>query len=527
MIVSPRLGQAPWDPLNMTDGEWASITGIRKPTTTTITSSTAIYENNQILSLSNTNWLGDTTVDALVSATDSYINSALGQGHGTDRFLALSHSTLNGVLTNYPAGAENGSIFGGSGMAFSYNNVYSEVDGLWPGDGLPPGSGNPSIVEYCYIHGPGTFETWYGLPLAANNIPATVIGLEGTTQSNMTDEQMESVVTITASTYYEAGAFVFTGAGIYEVSTPGTCSSGNVTQNGVTALWYEFWPGGSHGTSNTPFFLLNSSDTSQPFADGPDTLKLVYIGTYQHDDGIQMGRTEPVAIRRTKIAGFSNSCTFIQSSAAPYGSPSPWPAGPITITECDLQAAGNCWIYTDSLGVEPTWTGAMPGRWFRALDSADWSANPEPWLGRPEMITITDNLIRNRLSDNLSPNSFGSGSYQNFGGFINMTTNDPNLVKGSYSFLHDDFPVFVPDEATRQAGIVTQFNSDGTINTDILEQRFQYGIYPGCCDARTWIVLARNITEAGTEIFPTYSYRTNITINNTLAFDDRGYYLGE
>jgi hypothetical protein len=641
MITSPRPGQAPWQPLAMSDAEWVSMTGRRYPTTTTISSmSSGQYYSGTSgtqVSLSRTDWAVENipnnyeyNYDGLLSATDAQLNGRLNADHGTGNYYAISHSNINGELQNYPFAQSNGAMVGGSGSSITYCDIYSEIDGYWPGDGLSPQNGNPSIIEYCRFHGPG-FATYSGSPLANSNIPITTIGLQGTTQANLTEVELESITNVQASTYYSAGALLSDGGNhLYQVSTAGTSGSGtglsaatvtastnasggsiasdtyayqvaalwgaasskqsvtttgsssvntvswtavtgalgynvyrqalssgtwyvntvsktttSIVDNGSnytwsgspqTALsppstsanqpWYQYWPGGTNGPAQTPFLNLISSDTSMPFPDGTNTLQLAYIGPVQHSDGIQMGRAESVIIRRNKISGFSNSCVIIQSSAAPYDS-SQSPAGPVWITECDLQATDNTWVYVNTNSGDPNYAGtgntSYAGRWLRNPTTGAWTAYTQPWLGRPEMITITDNLIRNRILGGLSPDIANQG----LGGFINCAGSVFGVNGSSATDIHGnpikgDYAVFVPDEATRQAGIAAQFQSDGvTIINSVLEQRFQYGIFPSACDARSWIVYARNIDQNGNEIFPQYTNRPGSS-----GFDNNGYYIG-
>lgn len=497
MILNPKARQQPFNPRT---ADWTLI-GNHQATTTTVNvlADTGLTASGQVYQGSNVLWQKDPDVGgirAFVNLKNSAVIKKLFVSHATDSFITMRDCTADVPLLGMSPDQFNGACLGGSGVALHRCHVKSRIDGVGPTSEV---TGNPSVIDQCWIEGPG-FNTYRGYPLAPGNIPATVIGSAGTTGAPPTDAQFASATMFQASTVYAAGAFIGSdGAHLYQVSTGGTTGA-NITGWPITTLFKD----------------LASNDTTQPFATGPDTLKLIYVGDYMHADGVQVGRYGALDITRTKIAGFQNSAVFIQSSAQAQGLPlSNDPAGPIRIVNCDIQALSNMWVYVNSIGGDTQFSGAYPGRWVRT--AGVWSAlSASPWFARPEGVTITGNLFRNRVSDGRSPQFNAAGDKFTWALWGTASITVSTGVSGAPV---GDYPVFVRTEDDRQAGVTRQWSSPGVIDTTVLEARFQKGIFPGACDARSWIVWRDNIDEAGALINP-------LPRAGASGFDSQGYYTG-
>jgi hypothetical protein len=520
MIGHQIKGVAPLRPENMTDADWAQLTGPTLSTTSTVTTASQLpssgFSAGNAIDLSRMLWeiAPGATLHAMFQANHTQFFKALGVGHSNTSHIAGYRCSVNATLNDMILSTNNGGVLTGTGMSILQGRVNTQLDGIWPGDGLV--TGVASRIESTWVSGPSS-QSYYGYPLASNNIPVTVVGSAGTTGAYMSITQFNSVLTVAASTVYTAGQFISTvGGNLYQVSTGGTTGSGFISGS-TTLYWWQAWTGGQSSTSSTRFCDLSSSDTSQPFSDGPDALKLVYIGPYMHDDGMQIPRAGTIDIYNCRIDNMNNSDIFIQSSGASYEnntSTYPQPAGPVRIVGCDLGYAGR-WIYANCLGTDSVYnTGIYAGWWQRSTGGA-WSAYASPWLGRPNYITITDNLFRDSAGGVMPSYSGATNTVEP----LEMSSGGHTTYNGSSANLAQDYAVFVADENTRNTGIATQTNSDGSINSTVLEQRFQYGVFPGACDARSWIVWARNRDQRGAEIIPYLR-------GGQTGYDSKGYYTG-
>lgn len=518
----------PYSPATMTGGDWDAAVGNHQPTTRTITTAADLPGNgvtpDTVIELNNVLWQRNPDTGPLQAIF--YIdNSTIDHRIIVNRvgsYVQMRNCTVDVPLTNmgmYKGGPiTNGGVLDTTSVSMYRVDVKTRIDGIWPGDGLSVGVGNPSIIDLCRFAGPG-YAPYDGYPLSPTNIPATIKGAAGTTGALGTDAQFQGVkqLAISGGATYVAGDLVSTvNAALYQVSTGGSCSPVQLV-NGQN--FWNYWPGGSLGGAATRFKDLPSGDTTQPFATGPDTLQLVFVGFYLHCDGVQVIRTGHVDVRRTKISGFSNSCMLIQSAARSYDNGDN-PTGPVRIVGCDLRAASynglaGQWIYVNTNQPDPNYTGANAGvyvgRWLRT--AGVWSANSAPWLGRPEGVSITGTLFRNREGDNVSP-QFSASRQPVYGGQRTLAANGSGSTAQA-----GDHPVYVRTEADRQAGITRQWSAPGVIDTAVLEARYQYGIFPGACDARSWIVWADNIDQTGAVIYPRLRY-------SVPGFDSQGYYTG-
>lgn len=515
----------PYSPATMTGGDWDAAVGNHQPTTRTITMAADLPGNgiapDTVIELNNVLWQSDVgRLQAIFYIDNSTIDHHIAVNR-VGSYVQMRNCTVDVPLTNMGmykgAPVTNGGILETASVSMYRVDVKTRIDGIWPGDGSSPGVGNPSVIDLCRFNGPG-FTPYDGYPLAPGNIPATVKGVAGTTGALCTDAQFAAAKRLpaTGGATYAAGDLVATGNNLlYQVSTGGTCSLGPVSGQ---SFW-SYWPGGSLGGAAARFKDLPSNDTTQPFSDGPDTLRLVFIGFYMHSDGLQIIRTGHIDVRRTKISGFPNSCMLIQSAGRSYDN-SDNPTGPVRIVGCDLQAAAcngqpGQWLYVNTNQPDPNYTGANSGvyvgRWLRS-SSGVWSAYSQPWLSRPEYISITGNLFRNREGNNTAP-QFNYNIQTVYGG------SRTNLANGSGSTTVGDHPVYVRSEADRQAGITRQWSAPGVIDTAVLEARYQYGIFPGACDARSWIVFADNVDQTGAIIYPKVRF-------SVPGFDSQGYYIG-
>jgi hypothetical protein len=509
MALIPVAKQRPFNPRT---ADWAVESGNQTRPIRTVTKHTDIAPivNGAVVQVDRALWTTRQTAGLreFLKITNSTITQAVQQSAAANAITQLIRCTVDVDLPGMPDGMFNGGCLFGSTWLLYRTHVKSRVDGISAGDGLVTG-GNITVIDRCHIEGMGT--AYAGWPLLPSNIPVTVVGPAGTTRFGMTDAQTASVVHLAENTYYKAGQLIDTPLNgmCYQVSSAGTSGAGNVA--GTTSPWYFAWPGGSRATPGwNNFFQLNPLSTAQPFADGPDTLRLVLIGPVIHGDGIQTGRYSPLVVSRTRIEGFANSCIFIQSSSP---SPSTDPAGPFVVNNCDLEADANAWIYANTLGADPTFSGAYAGRWVRSSTGV-WSAYNKPYLARPEYLTVVGNLFRNRKKDGMSPQFDPTRAL--FWAIWTSTT--PGLVHPATSAVKGDYGVFVRDEETRTAAIARQWSSPGVINTAVLERRYQYGIFPGACDARSWIVWRDNVDENGALINP--------VVRVGGVFDAQGYYTG-
>jgi hypothetical protein len=592
VIATARRGASPWRPENLQPAEWDARVGPTQSQTISYTSANqpavSNSPNNIInLSRSNLNVVG-LTFNGFMQINHSVVQSGyqMAYGHDTRNSQTAAFRTLFNVPLGsmYATEPNNGGIVNGP-VSLVQSDVQTQLDGIWPGDGCYYGL--PSIIENVRVQG-SVAIMFYGYCLQPGNIPATTIGDAGTLDPvNPTVAQClaASAVTPTAGAVYSAGQTMVTSIGgfqyMFQVSTGGTCS-------GTTSGW-----------PTTPFFQLASNSTAQPYADGPNTLKVICVGPFLHADGVQIARAGAIEVRHSKITGTTNSCMLIQSSAASYDTANafglgagynsytvsttassttvtgtgqvfssgmvgqnyfivglgyvvvalvqsttqmtitqpaastvsvaamyvPNPTGPVRVIGNDLTGL-NQYLFINTNTVDPVYgNGVYAGRYVRS-NTGVWSAYTSPWLSRPEMCTVTDNLFRDKIGNNGIP----TGNVPWFGGTSpsgGVATSPvlacaaTTIANGAttYSAIKGDYAVYVPDEATRQAGITAQ-GTDLSPTFSAYEQRFQYGIFPNACDARSWIVWARNRDQRGATLFPIQRASANP------GFDANGYYTG-
>jgi hypothetical protein len=503
----PARRKAILNPRVMSDADWDAVVGKHDSVIDDVITTLADVPNNGFnpgvtIPLHNVQWDMPPDLGTLRSIWDfrnSIINWRLNLGHHIQAYIHMRNSTMDVPLNHMSVAQENGPALGGTGMSVYGLDIKSRIDAIWPGDGQTVG--NSSVVDLTRIK-PTGYVSWIGFPLAPGNIPVTVKGLAGTTGEVLDEALLPTVGFVQPNHVYTAGELISTDRNcLYQVSTGGTSGSGTLADG---RAWYRAWHGGDSGSPPQVMFKdLPSNDTTQPFSDGPNTLKLAFIGRVTHADGMQIIRAGSVDITRTKIFGYPNSCIIIQGSARSYDNGEP-PTGPVRVYNCDLRASGyfttslGQWLYVNTNSRDPDNPTRCAGRWRRSSGGV-WSLWSTPWLGRPEGVSIINNLFRPRDTDGAQPF---------------YPTNRVVFAHGSTG----DWPIYVRSEADRQAGYARQWSSPGVIDPAVLEERFQRGVWPGAVDARSWIVFADNVDEAGNIIYP---------IDRTgTGFDAQGYYTG-
>jgi hypothetical protein len=517
---------------------------------------------------------------------------------GYDYIAANRCSSITTLQDKYLDGSNNGGAFGNGSMSLSQFDLKSESDGLWPGDGISPGGfqaatglGHASVIEYSRITGP-TFLSFGGWPAAAGNIPITTVGPAGTTGEPPTTAQMQNVVQASPGAVYAAGQLVCGTTGIfslYQVSVGGTCGSdiaswpangpylyqntftlSNVFADGPDTL--QLCPIGSlfhcdaiqsgraqcidirynriTGYPNSSGFFqssaqaydaYNSVSTSagSPVVTGT-SFQPSLAGQWCFITGVAGYFIVSAVLSSTQLQMSTAIPTTVSGATLTIGAPT----GSIRVQHCHIQPSGGCrWLYVDSLYQDPYYlNNVMGGRYMRNPTGPVWmpfvgntlGPAPTPYNGRPEFVTITDNVFYDTAPYS-STNPF-LGSLVLAPSFtlpISATNFPPVDAADVYGKIGSgamngsgaacaggDWAVWVPDEATRQAGIKAQYQSDGiTPIFSVFEQRFQYGIFPGACNAENWIVFARNRDQRGNTLYPTQRY-------SCAGFDSHGYYIG-
>lgn len=443
-------------------------------------------------------------------------------GHGAaNRFVFRRSSHLVPRL-GMSYDQKNGGATDGSSIDAAESEFYSDIDGLWPSDGIAMGyGGRPSVLDRCVIRG-NYILSFSGFPVAAGNADGTVKGLAGTTGEPVALPQMSTAVPAALSTYYAQGQLIYDAQTLWQVTTAGTTSSVTpvIGSDNVSHTWTTVWPGGvADGVIEPRFMDLAAGATSQPFANGPNTLRLVYIGDIAHGDGLQLPRAGITQVVGCKIGGFQNSECFVQASAKSYDGVSLDPTGPFIILDSDVQAYSNQWIYFTCNASDAVYgSGVFPGRFKRDKVTGVWTANTLSYLGRPEFCAVIGCRFLNRTVDGAVASFKTTGAYP-----IERTptsaVGNSTATNGSGATGTGDYPMYLPSEARRRELIANQTNTDGTPNFATYEARFKHGFFPGACDARAAIVWAGNTRQDGTMVHP-------LSRQGRSGADAFGYYIG-
>lgn len=465
----------------------------------------------------------DSVLDVPMTISDTYTEPIK---------LTINRCRIKPSITNQTALGAVTAAVGGIMGSVRNTEIIPVIDAIFAGNN----SNYITDIDQCWFHSQYPYALTDGYPWnGSTTFPLTgsTTGLSASTGAFMNDAQQSEAgtmlwqpdVTHTAGSIFKV--LTSPSLGYWTIQCVASGQSGTGTaQSGAPTIQN----GGSGGVlfyNGKPLRLKDTPAGTEPsFVLQGGTARYIVIGIALHSDGIQFIGGGNVAVTRSKLEGANNSEALVQS----FGGTSEPPCKNVTFDQNYFLSPDESTytIYVNSnQGIAAYGGSVMTGGYTWATGNV-WTPTSSLSGSRPWFVTFTNNY-------------FGRASNPN-----------PSYSKviSSGSVL-GDVAIFVPDEATRDAGIAAQFGvsvataqamklpnynwTSGTpaVDQSILTNRLQTfqnviaingtdsGGHQGKCDARTWIVWSNNRTAGDSSLI-----HPGAQWAGKSGFDINGYYTG-